>query len=56
MSLPIGSYTLTAQPVSLGYYPATITDVFIITGTATAQDVLLAPWPRLYLPWIVHEG
>ena len=56
MSLPIGGYTLTAQPVSLGYYPATITDVFIITGADTAQDVLLAPWPRLYLPWIVHEG
>jgi hypothetical protein len=52
--LPVGVYTLTAWPASPGYYPATITDVLIVTDTANVQNVALVPWLRLYLPWIVH--
>jgi hypothetical protein len=56
MSLPVGHYTLTAWPASPGYYPATSTDVLVVTDTTITRDFTLMPWPRLYLPCIVHEG
>ena len=55
LSLPVGDYTVTAWSASPGYYPATVADVPVITGTVTVQDVALAPWPRWYLPWVAHE-
>jgi len=56
MPLPVDRYTLTAWSVSPGYYPATITDVLVVTDTTITRDFTLMPWPRLYLPCIVHEG
>jgi hypothetical protein len=55
LSLPVGSYTLTVWPASPGHYPATVTNTLVITDAITVQDIALAPWPRLYLPRIVHE-
>ncbi len=53
-SLPAGSYTITISSASPGYYPATVTDVLIITDTVTVQDVALAPWLHSYLPLVAR--
>ena len=55
LSFPVGNYTLTVRPNLPGYYPATITDVLVVTDTVTVLDVPLAPWTRAYLPWIARE-
>jgi hypothetical protein len=49
--LPEGAYTLTVS--ALEHYTGLVTDVQVISGRVTAQDLLLVPWPyRLYLPAI----
>jgi hypothetical protein len=51
--LPFGSYTLTVGTPAQPYYPATITDVVILTNTITVQDIRLQPHLRVYLPLIL---
>ncbi len=41
MLLPVGIYTVTAS--AYGYLPITITDVSIVSGTTTTQDIALIP-------------
>lgn len=55
LPLPVSAYTFTAWAASPGYYPATVTDVVIITDTITPQDFALEHWPCWYPPLIVHE-
>jgi hypothetical protein len=53
--LPFGSYTLTVGTPAQGYYPATITDVVVLTNTVTVQNIQLRPHLRVYLPLILLE-
>jgi hypothetical protein len=54
LHLPAGGHTLTVRPLSPGYFSATVTDASVIADEITVRDVALEPWPRLYLPWVVH--
>jgi serine protease AprX len=49
--LPAGLYDLTAQ--ADGYFERTITNVTVISGAITTQDLALDPVWRLYLPLVI---
>jgi Zn-dependent M28 family amino/carboxypeptidase len=53
--LPFGSYTLTAGAPAQPYYPATITDIVVLTNTLTVQNIRLQPHLRVYLPLILLD-
>ena len=53
--LPFGSYTLTVGTPAQGYYPATITDIVVLTNTVTVRNIQLRPHLRVYLPMILLD-
>ncbi len=57
LTLPVGSYTVTARPAVEGYQPASVTDVQVITDTVVARSFILEPWQRyrLYLALVMGE-
>jgi len=56
LPLPVGGYTLTVWTSSPGYYQTTVTDVHVVTDTVAVRDVVLAPWPRVYISLILRES
>jgi hypothetical protein len=53
--LPFGSYTLTVGTPAQDYYPATITDIVILTNTITVQNIALRPQIQVYLPLVLLD-
>ncbi|HFD39399.1 MAG TPA: M28 family peptidase, partial [Anaerolineae bacterium] len=55
LTLPVDTYTLTAQAHLYGYYSATVTDVVVLTDTVTHQDLALDPYPTYVISGAVSE-
>jgi hypothetical protein len=47
LTLPVDTYVVEAQAEMLGYLPATVTDVVILSGTTTVQHFALVPRSQL---------
>jgi hypothetical protein len=50
-TLPAGLHDLTAQ--AAGRFQSTVTNVSIISGAITTQDLALDPLLRIYLPLLI---
>ena len=51
LTLAADTYSVTAG--AIGYLPQTITNVAVISGTITTQDLALDPLQRMYLPLVI---
>jgi hypothetical protein len=56
VTIPVDTYTVTAEATIYGYYPTVVTDVVVMTDTVTPLDLALEPYPRYVVSGTVRDA